>query len=101
MTCTDIFYSYHEIRCFFVRNDSCTNNNRDFLAKIPKASILCANKKRFQTLSFETLDYQALRCPEHPHQVLENLQRIYRLKGVIEEHERKWSGIIGNCIKRG
>lgn len=43
----------------------------------------------------------APRCPEHLHQVLENLQRIYRLKGVIEEHERKWSGIIGNCIKRG
>ncbi len=41
----------------------------------------------------------APRCPEHLHQVLENLQRIYRLKAVIEEHERKWSGIIGNYVR--
>jgi hypothetical protein len=62
---------------------------------------LRANEKGFQALSPETLVCLAPRCPEHLHQVLENLQKIYRLKGVIEEHERKWSGIIGNCIKRG
>jgi hypothetical protein len=57
------------------------------------------HEKRLQLL--ETFFSFAPRCPEHLHQVLENLQRIYRLKAVIEEHERKWGGIIGNCIKRG
>ncbi len=58
-------------------------------------------KKGFKPYRLKPLTVLFPRFMEHLHQSLENLSSIYRLKGIIEEHERKWSGIIGNCIKWG